>query len=125
MSRGFSVVATVQSADGLTVENLADEINSNGLLSEFEKTSLLPGAIAVAKSAVGYVGAGPYKVTLVGVDRSQEQGEVTSISVTVASLAVTVAASSAPVAEAAPVAEVVPVEPVVETPAPEVAPTDG
>lgn len=89
MSRGFTVVATVLSADELTPERVADEVAANGLLSAFEKTNLLPGALATAKQAIGYVGEGPFTVTLTGSDRTQEIGERTSLSVTVTSLAVT------------------------------------
>jgi len=117
MNRGFSISVSVASADELTLDNerVADEVKSNGLLTEHESLSLLPGAIAAAKVLIGAIGTGPFSVTFIGSDRLSETGELTSLAVSVTSNAVAAPAPSTDVAPTPPAVEApVESEPVAE-----------
>ena len=85
MSRGFSVSATVTTADELTVESFSEQLKAGLWLTGNEQTVFLNAAVAGAQVLVRALPGGPFRVTLSGADRSLEVNETSVISTTVMS----------------------------------------
>lgn len=85
MARGFNVSVRALNAEAINEGSLAAELEASGQLTELESDGLLGAAIAAAKDLCAALKDGPFLVEFSGVDRSQERGEDSSITVTVSS----------------------------------------
>ena len=124
MSRGFSLSATVQTADELTTELFGNQLTAGAWLTGDEQTVYLNAAVAGAQVLISALPGGPFRVTLSGIDRGRETNESSIISTTVMTDFVRTDSPVASVSAPAPVAEpVVVAEPVIAvTEEPEVTP---
>ena len=123
MSRGFSLSATVQTADELTTELFGSQLKAGAWLTGDEQTVYLNAAVAGAQVLISALPGGPFRVTLSGIDRSLETNEASVVSTTVMTDFTRTDSPVAPVAAPAPVVE--PVAAVAEEPEATPDPTVG